>query len=148
MVKRFRCPVGLSDHSLGTGVSVASVSLGAVMIEKHFTLSRRKKTPDSFFSLEPKELRSLVDDIRLVEQALGEARYGLTKKEKGSLVFRRSLFAVEDIKKGELFTEENIRSIRPASGLKPKYMKKVIGRKAARDIKRGTPLNYNLFDSK
>jgi sialic acid synthase SpsE len=146
MAKRFSCPVGLSDHSLGTGVSVASVSLGAVMIEKHFTLSRRKKTADSFFSLEPKELKTLVEDVRLAEQALGETRYGLTEKEKESLVFRRSLFAVKDIKKGEVFNEDNIRSIRPANGLKPKYMKKIIGREAKKNIRRGTPISMGMFE--
>lgn len=144
MAKRFKCPTGLSDHSLGTGVSVAAVSLGAVMIEKHFTLSRKKKTPDSFFSLEPKELKALVEDIRLVEKALGGVHYGLTAKEKGSLVFRRSLFVVQDIKKGEVFTEDNIRSIRPADGLKPKYMKQIIGKEATKDIKRGTPLSRKM----
>lgn len=146
MGKRFRCPVGLSDHSLGTAVSVTAVSLGAVIIEKHFTLSRKSKTPDNFFSLEPQELKDLVDNIRLAEQALGEVHYGLTEKEKESIIFRRSLFVVEDIKKGGKLTEKNVRSIRPANGLEPKHLNKVIGRKAKRTIKKGTPLSFKLIE--
>lgn len=148
MVKKFKCPVGLSDHSLGVGVSIAAVSYGAAVIEKHFTLTRKKKTPDSFFSLEPDELKHLVDNIRLTEQAAGTVHYGLTKKEKESLVFRRSLFAVKNIRKGEKFTDDNVRSIRPANGLKPKYLKKIIGKHAAKNIKRGTPLQFDLIENR
>lgn len=141
----FKCHVGLSDHTLGTIVPVAAASLGAVMIEKHFTLSNRKESPDSFFSLEPDDFRKMVKDVRTVEKALGEIRFGPTEGEKKSIIFRRSLFAVKDIKKGEVFTEKNVRSIRPAYGLKPKYLRSVIGRRALRNVKRGTPIRWNMI---
>jgi len=144
MKKRFHCPVGLSDHTLGIGVAIAGVVLGAQLVEKHFTLSRKIKTPDSFFSIEPQELKELVNNIREVEQAIGEVHYGLTKEERKSKIFRRSLFAVKDIRKGEIFTEENLKSIRPSNGLKPKYLKTILGKKAKRDISRGNPLKYSL----
>lgn len=146
LVKLTGCPVGLSDHTLGPTVAVTAVALGAVVIEKHFTLSRKIKTPDSFFSMEPQEWKEMVDAIRTVEDALGGVHYGCTKDEEGSRVFRRSLFAVDDIKKGERLSDKNVRSIRPANGLPPKYLKKVIGKKAAKDILRGTPLDFKLFD--
>lgn len=145
MKKKFKCPIGISDHTLGTTVSVAAVALGAVAVEKHFTLSRNYKTADSFFSLEPNEFRQLTQSIRMVEKALGQVRYGLTPAEKKSKVFRRSLFAVKDIGKGERFNEENVRSIRPANGLKPKYLKSVLGKKAKKNIKKGTPLSADLI---
>ncbi len=140
MKKLFNCPIGLSDHTLGIEVSIAAASLGAQLIEKHFTLSRKIKTPDSFFSIEPDELKNLVSSIRTVEKAVGSIHYGFTDDEKKSRIFRRSLFAVKDIKKGERFTEENIRSIRPAHGLKPKYIKSILNKKANKNIARGTPL--------
>jgi len=143
--KMFNCPVGLSDHSLGIGVSIAGVSLGAQVIEKHFTLSRKIKTADSFFSLEPNELKELVENVRIVEKALGKVSYGLTKKERTSRVFRRSLFAVRNIEKGDVFSEENIRSIRPSNGLKPKHLRTILGKKAKKSIKRGTPLSWRLI---
>jgi pseudaminic acid synthase len=145
MKKRFGCIVGLSDHTLGLGASIAAVVLGAKVIEKHFTLSRSVKTPDSFFSIEPKELQGLVANIRIAEQALGRVNYELMGQEKSNRIFRRSLFVVKDIKKGGLFTQENIRSIRPAGGIAPKYIHKVLGKRARRDIKRGTPLTKNIF---
>lgn len=144
MRKLFNCPIGLSDHTLDIGVSVAAVSFGAKVIEKHFTLSRRIKTPDSFFSLEPRELKALTSNIRLAEQAIGEVHYGLSKEEKNIQVFRRSLFAVKDIKKGERFTRENVRSIRPGYGLPPKYLKSILGKKSRKEISRGTPLERSL----
>ncbi len=144
MSKIFCCPVGLSDHTLGTQVSVAAVSLGARFIEKHFTLSREFSTPDSFFSIEPSELSRLVHDVRLVEASLGNVHYGLTTDEKGSIAFRRSLFVVKDVNKGEKFTEQNIRSIRPSNGLAPKYLKKILGRTAKRSIIAGTPLTWTM----
>lgn len=144
MQKQFGCPVGLSDHTMGIGAAVAAVSLGANVIEKHFTLSRKMKTPDSFFSVEPEELKELVNNIRIAEKAVGQVQYGLTKDEKKSRVFRRSLFAVEDIRKGEIFTESNVRSIRPAYGLHPRYIKKVLGNKAKKAIKKGTPLKQDM----
>ena len=125
MRTRFNCPVGLSDHTLGIGVSIAAVSLGAQIIEKHFTLSRDIKTPDSFFSLEPNELKQLVVNIRMIRKSLGKIHYGLTKEEKKSRIFRRSLFVVKNIKKNEIFSENNVRAIRPANGIKPKYFKMV-----------------------
>ncbi|MEA3346920.1 MAG: pseudaminic acid synthase [Candidatus Auribacterota bacterium] len=145
MKKRFNLPVGLSDHTMGAGVSVAAVALGACMIEKHFTLSRKIKSPDSFFSLELAELKNLVGNIRMVEDALGKTHYGLTPDQKKSRVFRRSLFVVKDIKKGEKFTEDNVCSIRPANGVKPKYLKKILGRKAKKNIKRGMPFNLEYI---
>lgn len=145
MQKRFGCCVGLSDHTLGTGVALTSVALGAVLIEKHFISSRHKKTPDSFFSIEPAELKELVDGVRLAEVALGKPCYTLTAGQKKSAAFRRSLFAVEDIPKRGLFTEENVRSVRPAQGLKPKYFKDVLGRRAKKTIKKGTPLQWDLI---
>lgn len=143
MKKRFGCPIGLSDHTLGFGVSLAAVALGAIMIEKHFTISRKVKTPDSFFSIEPQELQDLVDNIRLIEKALGDSTYKLTESQMKNCAFRRSLFVAEDIKRGEMFTEKNVRSIRPAQGLKPKYLKDVIGKKAKQAVKRGTPLQWD-----
>lgn len=144
MKRLFNCPVGLSDHTLGIGVSIAAVALGARAIEKHFILSRQNKSPDSFFSIEPKELKELVKNVRMAEESLGGVHYGLTSEEKKSRVFRRSLFTVKDVKKGEVFSEANIRSIRPSNGLKPKYLKMIIGKKAKGDIKKGTPLRMNL----
>ncbi len=145
MRKLFGLPVGLSDHTLGTAVSVAAVCLGARMIEKHFTLSRKINTPDSFFSIEPQELKRLVEDARMAEDALGRVYYGLSKEEKKSIIYRRSLFTVKDIKKCELFSEENIRSIRPAAGLNPRYLKRILGRPAKKDIKRASPLDWSLI---
>jgi len=140
MAKRFNLPVGLSDHTIGVATSIAAVCLGAKLVEKHFCLSRKIETPDSFFSLEPKEFKLLVENIRIVEKALGEVHYGLTEEEKRSRVFRRSLFAIKDIEKGEVISEENVKSIRPAYGLPPKYIKKIIGRKAKLKIRYGTPI--------
>jgi len=145
MEKLFGCPIGLSDHTLVNGVSVAAVSLGACLIEKHLTLSRKDKTPDAFFSTEPEELKLLVRDIRAAEKALGKVFFGISADERMSRVFRRSLFAVKDIRKGEIFTEENIRSIRPANGLEPKYLKSIIGRKSKKNIMRGNPLKKSLI---
>ena len=141
----FGCPVGISDHTMGIGVSIAAVSLGARIVEKHFTLSRKIKTPDNFFSMEPDELKQLVDSIRIVEKALGKVRFGLTEEEQKSKIFRRSLFTVKNIKMGETLSEENVKSIRPAYGMKPKYLKTILGKQARKDIKRGTPLRKDLF---
>lgn len=144
MKKKFGVPIGLSDHTLGVEVSIAAVGLGAMMIEKHFTLSRKFKTADNFFSLEPGELKKLVESVRVAEKALGEIHYGLTQDEKTSRAFRRSLFAVMDIRKGEVFTEDNIKSIRPANGLAPKYLKVVLRKRAKKNIRKGTPLVWAL----
>lgn len=146
MTELFQCPVGLSDHGLGIGVSVSAVAMGACAIEKHFTLSREIKTPDAFFSIEPRELKELVENIRIVQRAKGEVRYGLTDGERKSRAFRRSLFVVKDVSKGDTLTQENVRSIRPANGLSPKYLGLVLGRTAGKNIKKGTPLRWDLVD--
>lgn len=144
----FHVPAGLSDHTLGIEVPVAAVSLGACIIEKHFTLSRSSRGPDSSFSLEPGEFRAMVDAIRVTEKALGEIHYGVSEREAKSKAFRRSLFAVKDIAKGAAFTEENIRSIRPGFGLHPRHLRDVMGCTASEDICRGTPLSWNLVSRK
>ena len=145
MRESFGLPVGISDHTLGIGVSIAAVSLGASMVEKHFTLSRKVKSPDSFFSLEPREFKELTSNIRIVEKAVGHIHYGPTKGEKEGKAFRRSLFAVKDTRKGEILSEENVRSIRPGFGLPPKYLKDVLGKRSRRSIRKGTPLRWDMF---
>ena len=140
----FNLPVGLSDHTLGTEMPVAAVAVGACAVEKHVTLSRAEGGPDAEFSLEPGELARMVKDIRNVEQALGEVFYGPTEWEKPNRVFQRSLFVTEDMKAGDGFTARNLRSIRPGYGLEPKFIGEIIGRRAARDIERGTPLSWDL----
>ncbi len=142
---RLKVPVGLSDHTLGTAVPVAAVPLGICMIEKHFTLDRSIPGPDSSFSLEPGEFRAMVDSVRTAERALGGVHYGPTPSEAASLVFRRSLFVVKDLKKGEVLTAAHVRSIRPGYGLHPRHLDEVIGRKAAVSISRGTPLLWPLL---
>ncbi len=141
----FKTVVGLSDHSLGIYVPIASVALGACIIEKHLTLDRKLGGPDAAFSLEPEEFKAMVKSVREVEKALGEVSYNLTEKMKKSREFSRSLFVVKDIKAGATFTEENIRSIRPGYGLPPKYFKEVIGKKITKDFNRGTPLKWQMI---
>jgi N-acetylneuraminate synthase len=138
----FQVPVGLSDHTLGSAVAVAAVVLGACVVEKHFTVDRNLPGPDSPFSMTPQEFRDMVDAIRTAEKALGNVCYGLSASESPSLVFRRSLFVVEDMKAGDTFDESNLRAIRPGNGLPPKYLKEVLGRYAARDLERGMPLQW------
>ena len=140
----FNVPVGLSDHTLGIAVPVAAVALGACIVEKHFTLSRAIPGPDSAFSLEPHEFKEMVDAIRTVEKAIGRVTYEVIEKEKASRVFRRSLFVVKDINKGEKFTNDNVRSIRPGHGLHTRYLKNITEKVAIKDIKRGTPLTWEL----
>ena len=140
----FNVPVGLSDHTLGIAVPIAAVALGACIIEKHFTLSRKFPSPDSLFSLEPHEFKKMVDAIRTAEEAFGKVHYGVSEREKESRVFRRSLFVVKDIKAGEMFSVNNIRSIRPGHGLHTRYLGDLIGRYASRDVARGTPLSWDL----
>jgi N-acetylneuraminate synthase len=142
LAETFQVPVGLSDHTMGIAVPVASVALGACIIEKHLTLSRQNPGPDSAFSLEPDEFKAMVGAIRITEQALGQARYGATEHEAASLAFRRSLFVVRDMMEGAQFTPENVRSIRPGYGLAPKYLKDVLGKHAVKDISAGTPLDW------
>ncbi len=143
----FDAPVGLSDHTLGIAVPVAAVALGACIIEKHFTFSRALPGPDGAFSLEPEEFRAMVEAVRAAEKSLGEIRYGVGDLEAKSRIFRRSLFAVRQVKAGEPFTPENVRSIRPGQGLPPRHLKDVLGRRATRDIEPGTPLSWELIGS-
>lgn len=138
----FRCHIGLSDHTLGIGVAVASVAMGARVIEKHFTLSRADGGVDAAFSIEPHELKGLVEESERAFLAMGSVKYGIQKAEEKSLRYKRSIYVVKDIQKGEEFTPENVRVIRPGDGLKPKYYEKVIGKIAKQDLKRGTPLNW------
>ena len=145
MRRRFGVEVGLSDHTLGTAVATAAVALGATMIEKHVTLRRSDGGPDSAFSLEPNELDKLVADVRDAWAALGEANYTRAESEKASLVVRRSIFAVADIAEGEVLTSGNVRIIRPGHGLPPKHLPAVLGRRAARAIPRGTPIDWALI---
>lgn len=145
LAEAFDLPVGLSDHTPGISVPVAALSLGACIVEKHLTLSRDALGPDSAFSLEPQEFKSMVEAIRVAGKALGQVRYEITEREQASRVFRRSLFVVKNMKEGEEFTEENVRSIRPGCGLHPRYLKHIIGRKAKIGINFGTPLNWNLI---
>ncbi len=146
MAATFGVPVGISDHTLGIAVPVAAAALGACLVEKHFTLSRDVTGPDSAFSLEPQEFRAMVDAVRTAEKALGEIRYGIGAAEDKSLVFRRSLFIVADVKSGETFTWKNLRSIRPGYGLPPKHLPQILGRRARIDIERGTPLDWHMIE--
>lgn len=145
MIERWDVPVGLSDHTLGVAAAVAGVTLGASIVEKHLTLSRSDPTPDAAFSMEPDEFKLMVESIRHVEAALGAVRYGPSPDERDSLVFRRSLFVVADVAEGEPFTEANVRAIRPGDGLPPKHLREVLGRRAARHVKRGTPLSWEVL---
>ena len=145
MKQLFDCEVGLSDHTMGIGVSLASVALGATVIERHFTLARADGGVDSAFSLEPAELNQLVEEALKVKQALGQVSYRVAEQEKKSLQFRRSLYFVEDIKAGEVITEKNMRAIRPGFGISPKYYKKILGKKTSLDIKKGTPVKWEFI---
>ncbi len=140
----YNIPVGLSDHTLGSAAAMAAVALGACIIEKHLTLTRSDPGPDSAFSTEPAEFKAMVDDIRTVEKALGMVCYELTEKQKENRVFRRSLFVVKDLKKGDYFSNENVRSIRPGHGMHTRYLEEILGRKATKDIEKGTPLNWDM----
>ena len=145
MAERFNAVIGLSDHTLGISVPIASVALGAKIIEKHFILDMTVESPDAFFSLEPDQFEEMVKSVREVEKALGNISYEIPKKVKKSIKFSRSLFIVKDVESGERLTEENIRSIRPGYGLHPKYLKEVINKKAAKKISKGTPLTWQLI---
>ena len=146
LASRFGVPAGLSDHTLDSAVAVAAVTLGACIIEKHITLSRSLKGPDSEFSLEPPEFKALVEAIRTTERALGAVHFGTSPQEASSRAFRRSLFVVENLRRGQEFTTENVRSIRPAHGLHTRYLPQVLGKRASRDILRGTPLGWDLVE--
>ncbi len=143
----FGVPVGLSDHTKGITVPVVATALGAVLIEKHFILDKKIDSPDKEFSLTPEEFKEMVIAVKSAKKALGDGVYKLSEGMKKGRVFSRSLFVVKDVKKGELFTEENVRSIRPGYGLHPKYYNQIVGKKRARkDIKAGTPLTWDLID--
>ncbi len=144
----FGVPVGLSNHALELAVPVVAVTLGASIIESHFTLSRQVPGPDSAFSLEPQEFKAMVQAVRIAEKALGAVHYGISAGERDSRVFRRSLFVVQNIKAGEVFTRENVRSIRPGHGLHTRHLEEILGRTAARDISRGTPLTWERISGR
>ncbi len=146
MKDTFGVEVGLSDHTLGITVPILSVAMGAKVIEKHFILDKSIETPDSSFSLDKVEFTQMVNAVRDAEKALGKVDYEMTDKKKKNRIFSRSLFVVKDIKKGEIFTSENIRTIRPGYGLAPKNINKILGKKSKFDIKRGTPLNWEMVD--
>jgi pseudaminic acid synthase len=146
LAESFGVPVGLSDHTIGSEVALAAVALGANLVEKHFTLSRGVPGPDSSFSMEPAEFSAMVRGIRTVEKALGRISYELSEEEAESRHFRRSLFVVKDMRAGEVFTEQTVRSIRPGNGLHPRYLGEILGKKATRNVDRGTPLNWDLID--
>ena len=147
LAKRFKVTAGLSDHTLGIGASLAAVSLGARVVEKHFTLSRKIRTADNFFSIEPNELKALVDNVRLIEKALGTVNYSLSQDEQDNRKYRRSLFVVRDVKKGEVISDSAVKSIRPADGLEPKYLGKILGKRATKNIKKGTPMTWELVQN-
>jgi sialic acid synthase SpsE len=146
MARRFGVPVGLSDHSMGYLAAVVAVSLGAAVVEKHFCLSREIKNPDSTFSMEPAEFSAMVRDIRAAEKALGAPIYGFTEAERYNTKFRRSVFAAADIKKGEIFTTENIRVVRPVGGLHPREYPNLLNKRAACDISFATPLTADMVE--
>jgi len=147
MAARFGCPVGLSDHTPGTAASVAAVALGACVIEKHFTLARADGGPDAAFSLEPAEFAALVRDCRDAWASLGRAHYDLLGSEAGNIQFRRSLYIVADVAEGELLTRDHVRSVRPGNGLAPDAINAVLGRPAARALRRGEPLGLEMLAS-
>lgn len=144
MAKRFGVTTGLSDHTLGISLPIAAVSLGAKIVEKHFIHDKKLGGPDSAFSLEPKEFKQMVQSIREVEKAIGTVKYEVTEKAKQGKLFGRSLFVVKDIKTGERFTEDNIRSIRPGYGLHPKFYNEILGKRASKDIKKGEPIEWGM----
>lgn len=144
MQTKFGLPLGLSDHTMGIAVPVAAVALGACLIEKHLTLSRSEAGPDSAFSLEPAEFKEMVAAVRVAERALGKVQFGPSEREIPSRTFRRSLFVVRDVKQGEPFTTENVRSIRPGHGLHTRHLPEVLTGCASRDIERGTPVSWDL----
>jgi N-acetylneuraminate synthase len=145
MRELLQCEVGLSDHTMGVGVSVAAVAQGASVIEKHFTLNRADGGVDSTFSLEPEEMRHLVIETERAWQSLGHIQYGPTEEEKPSMKFRRSLYIAEDMKAGDILTPKNLRSVRPGMGLQPKYYEKLLGKRVTRDLKKGEAVNWSMI---
>ena len=148
MAETFDLPVGLSDHSEGSIGAVTAVALGASVIEKHFCISRKNETADSFFSMDREEFARMVREVRQAEKAIGGVVYGPTKQEEGNLIARKSIFCSADIKKGERFTPENVRAVRPGYGLEPKYYERLLGSVALRDIAFGTPIAFGMFGEK
>lgn len=146
MAQTFECITGISDHSYGTEVAVAAVAQGAQVIEKHLTLSRGEGGVDSDFSMEPQEFEQMVKQVRNVESALGRITYELTESQLAGRKYARSLFVAEDIKAGEIFSKENIRSVRPADGIEPVYLESIIGRRASKDLEKGMPLNWEMIE--
>ena len=145
LAQTFDAVCGISDHTLGSTVAIGAVAMGACIVEKHLTLSRSDNSPDSAFSMEPHEFKSMVDQIRILEQARGTITYGLTDQQKESRMFRRSLFVVKDIEKAEALTPENIRCIRPGLGLHPRYYDAIMGKQATTALTRGTPLAWEMI---
>jgi len=145
MRELFNCEIGLSDHTMGMGAAVCSVALGATVIEKHFTLNRAEGGVDSAFSMEPDEMKLLVQETKRSWQSLGAIKYGAEKNEKKSLAYRRSLYVVQDIKKGEKITNKNVRAIRPGHGIAPKYIELITGRVAKKDLNRGTAVSLDII---
>jgi N-acetylneuraminate synthase len=147
MRELFRCDIGLSDHTMGVGVAVAAVAHGATVVEKHFTLRRADGGVDSTFSLEPEEMKALVVETERAWQSLGNVVYGPTEAEKKSLDFRRSIYVAEDVAAGQPLTQENLRIVRPGHGLAPKHYDMLLGRRASRDLKAGTPASWDFVMS-
>jgi len=145
LAETFGVKAGVSDHTPGSAVAVAAVALGAVIVEKHFILDRAMGGPDASFSMEPDEFAHMVQEIRIVEKALGTVDYSLTEKKRASRTFARSLFVVEDVSEGEILTASNVRSIRPSDGLHPQYLPDVLGKRASRDLSRGEPLAWDMI---
>ena len=146
LAREFGVPVGLSDHTLAPAVPVAAVAMGACIVEKHFIMARGEGGPDASFSLEPAELRELVSAIRTVERARGTGEIGLTAGERGNRIFRPSLYVTADVRAGDVFSDKNVRSVRPAYGLAPRFAAHVLGKRATRDVRRGTPLAWDLIE--
>jgi pseudaminic acid synthase len=145
MRELFGCEIGLSDHTMGIGVAIAAIAHGATVVEKHFTIRRADGGIDSAFSMEPAEMRSLVIESERAWLGMGKIHYGVQEQERPSLIFRRSLYITKDVQAGELLTEDNVRSIRPGFGLKPKYLDSILGRRAKQALKRGTPLSWDVI---
>ena len=141
----FDCSVGLSDHTRGIGAAIAAVALGAVMVEKHFTLNREDGGVDAAFSLEPEEMRLMVSEMKRAWKSLGRVSYGPTEKEQKSLVFRRSLYITQDMEKGDILSQQNMRAIRPGMGLPPKFYFQLLGKKINQDVKKGTLVSWDLL---
>ena len=142
----FNLPIGISDHSLGSISAIVGVTLGANIVEKHICLDRKITTPDSAFSMESGEFRNMIQKIRLIEKIVGKIEYGVKENEKLSHSYRKSIFVVKDIKKGEIITKDNVRVIRPGQGLKPKYLNIILGKKAIKNIKFGTPFSWEFIE--